>query len=250
MDLKERGFGSRRHPWEIARTKALKKILRLFLDDPGHKKLLDIGCGDAFVLKDLQDHFSFKQAEGVDVNLTRNEIQQFSCERPDVQLQNSYNNLSQYDVVLMLDVLEHIQNDKNFLQETTDRYLLDNGILLVTVPAFQFLFSMHDCFLGHYRRYTRYELITLIQDNLKILAGGYLFSTLLPVRLVTCLCERLFQCDNKQIKGAGHWNKGYVISNLATYFLTLENFVLIALSKRNIYIPGLSVWILCRKQPS
>lgn len=250
MDLKERGLGSRRHPWEVARARSLGKILRLFLDDPGHKKLLDIGCGDAFVLRTLQDDFGFQQAGGVDLSLTVREIQQFFRERPDITLQNNYNNLLQYDVVLMLDVVEHIRDDEKFIRESVDRYLSDNSLLLLTAPAFQVLFSAHDDYLGHYRRYTRSKIVALVKDNLEVLAGGYLFSTLLSVRLVMCLYERLFRRGVVAVKGVGDWNRGRIVSKLVTWFLTVENAVLIALSKRNIHIPGLSVWILCKKRAS
>lgn len=56
-DLKEQGTGLRRHPWEIANVKTLKRIFRLCIDDPAHKKFLDIGRGDAFVLNAIQYQF-------------------------------------------------------------------------------------------------------------------------------------------------------------------------------------------------
>jgi len=250
MDLREQGPGSRRHPWEVARARSLEKILRLFLSDATDKNLLDIGCGDAFVLRTVQDSFGFRRADGVDVNLTETQTHQFSRERPDIRLWNNYSNLSQYDVVLMLDVVEHVKTDKEFIQGIAGRHLSNDGVLLITVPAFQFLFSTHDRYLGHYRRYTRHEIITLVENDLEVLAGGYLFSTLLPIRLLTCMYEKLFQRNGVLKKGVGRWNGGHVISGFAAWFITFENSLLIALSRRNIYIPGLSVWIICKKRAS
>ena len=251
MDLKEQGSGSRRHPWEVARVRSVEGILWLFLDEPVHKRLLDIGCGDAFALGTIQDDFGFKRADGVDVNLTAEQMSQLSRERPGVRLHDSYNDLLHYEVMLMLDVVEHIRDDGAFIRDIVDRYLVNDGILLMTVPAFQFLFSAHDTYLGHYRRYTRHGMMTLAEGgNLEVLAGGYLFSTLLPVRLLACIYERLFRRGGTPGKGVGHWKRGDVISGVITRFILRENAVLIALSRRNIHIPGLSVWILCKKRPS
>lgn len=251
MDLKERGPGSRRHPWEVARVRSVEKILQPFLDDPAHKSLLDIGCGDAFALSAIQGDFGFRRADGVDVNLTAEQMGRLSRERPDIRLRNSYNDLLRYEVMLMLDVVEHIRDDGAFIRDIVDRYLVQDGILLITVPAFQSLFSSHDTYLGHYRRYTRRGMMTLAEGNgLEVLAGGYLFSTLLPVRLLVCIYERLCRGGGTPGKGVGHWKRGDVISGVITRFLLRENSVLIALSGRNIHIPGLSVWILCKKRLS
>ena len=66
------------------------------------------------------------------------------------------------DIVLAMDVLEHIQDDYSTLKEWKNT-LKPNGLLLITVPAFQHLWSSHDIFLGHHRRYNKKDISDLAQ---------------------------------------------------------------------------------------
>lgn len=67
-----------------------------------------------------------------------------------------------FDAVTVLDVLEHCDDDRLALAEIT-RVLTSDGLLIVTVPAFQWLWSGHDEALHHRRRYTRAGLLTLLE---------------------------------------------------------------------------------------
>lgn len=62
-----------------------------------------------------------------------------------------------FEVIIMLDVLEHIENDVACLSEAK-RVLRSDGLVLLTVPAHQFLFSGWDKALGHHRRYSKSRL--------------------------------------------------------------------------------------------
>ena len=66
-----------------------------------------------------------------------------------------------YDLVGLFDVVEHIEDDRAFLRRLW-KVLEDRGFLIITVPAFQFLWSDHDVNLHHYRRYTKKSLRTLL----------------------------------------------------------------------------------------
>ena len=68
--------------------------------------------------------------------------------------------LRHYDVVFLLDVLEHIRDDSEFLAAAL-RHLRDGGVVVVNVPAGRFLFSDYDRVQGHVRRYTRNSLARL-----------------------------------------------------------------------------------------
>ena len=76
-----------------------------------------------------------------------------------------------FDTIIYLDVLEHIKNDK---QEINKAYKLlkRSGTIIICVPAFQFLYSIYDKKIGHYRRYNKKNFIQLLKkcgiENYKI----------------------------------------------------------------------------------
>ena len=69
-----------------------------------------------------------------------------------------------YDIIICLSVLEHVEDDAQFLQSFFQR-LENNGYLIAQVPAFQELFSIIDEYYGHYRRYDYQQLICLLSEN-------------------------------------------------------------------------------------
>ncbi|HEX2608718.1 MAG TPA: class I SAM-dependent methyltransferase [Flavisolibacter sp.] len=80
-----------------------------------------------------------------------------------------------FDVILYIDVLEHIENDRQELKNAA-ALLNEKGVLIVLSPAFQFLFSEFDQSIGHYRRYAASELKQLTPPDLELLQLEYLDS--------------------------------------------------------------------------
>lgn len=80
----------------------------------------------------------------------------------------------------LFDVLEHIQTDVEFLQ-TIHRHLQPSGLLYLTVPAYEFLWSKDDTYAGHFRRYTTRSLSARLEEaGFKMIFCSYLFSFLVP----------------------------------------------------------------------
>jgi hypothetical protein len=95
------------------------------------------------------------------------------------------------DMILMMDVIEHVDDDVGFIRAYTDR-MPRNAVLLVTVPAFQFLWSGHDVFLEHKRRYTLASLHRTIDSaGLDVIRSRYFFSILFPAICAIRLRGRL-----------------------------------------------------------
>ena len=70
-----------------------------------------------------------------------------------------------FDKAIFIHVLEHIERDREALEKLHD-LLLPNGKVLIEVPALPFLFSVHDEMLGHFRRYTKSMLKSIVDaDN-------------------------------------------------------------------------------------
>jgi len=88
-----------------------------------------------------------------------------------------------YNLIIAADVIEHIKNDKKVLKIFFN-CLKKNGHLLITVPAFNFLFSSKDVALKHFRRYNKFNLKSLLKRYFKIKKLSYFnFFLFLPIAI-------------------------------------------------------------------
>jgi SAM-dependent methyltransferase len=213
-------------------------------------RVLDVGCGDGFICREVSRRSDVQAVDGVDVNLTEQEVDALRSKDDKVVYYNAYRDLppGRYNLVLLMDVLEHVREDSRFLAEIVDRYLEKGGHLIVTVPAFPFLYSRHDAFLAHYRRYARKQLVRLVRDaNLFCVRSGYLFLSLLPIRFAEVLRERITDGEREGIRGVGGWSSGKVLTLAVAAILRWENRLSLFLNSRGVRIPGLTVWAVCKK---
>jgi hypothetical protein len=87
-----------------------------------------------------------------------------------------------FDLMLFLDVLEHVADDHAFLKEMVGEALAPGGTIVVSVPAWQGLFGKHDEALKHYRRYSPRTLRAMLSNaGLEVTNSGGIFHTLLVV---------------------------------------------------------------------
>ncbi|MBW6504430.1 class I SAM-dependent methyltransferase [bacterium] len=214
-------------------------------------RVLDVGCGDGFICRELSRRSDVQVVDGVDVNLTEQEVDALRRKDDKVYYYNAYRDLDlgRYNLVLLMDVLEHVQEDNKFLAEIVDGYLAKGGNLIITVPAFSFLYSRHDVYLAHFRRYDRKQLVRLVKDsNLICIRSGYLFLSLLPIRLAEVLWERITDGERERSRGVGGWSSGKLLTLAATAILRCENRLSMFLNSIGVRIPGLTVWAVCRKR--
>ena len=98
------------------------------------------------------------------------------------------------DLVLMLDVLEHLDDDERAL-ETAWKALRPGGVILITVPAFAWLWSAHDVALGHRRRYVAGSLQARVMEaGFRVEHQSY-FNTLLFPAVVLARCWKRLRGD-------------------------------------------------------
>ena len=96
-----------------------------------------------------------------------------------------------FDVVTLLDVLEHIDDDRAAL-DAIHRRLAPEGLLLLNVPALSWLWSGHDVVLHHKRRYHLEPLLALLEERrFKILRASYWTTALLPLVMAQRLASKL-----------------------------------------------------------
>lgn len=244
MDLKEfNNTSATRHPWETARLKALAAILRPHLFEK--IKVLDVGCGDGFISTGLFSRLKAKKITAVDINLSDEQLQEFNQVADDITYTREIPDNAQFDLVLLLDVLEHVKDDAGFLAGIVDNQLQRSGRILITVPAFQSIYGQHDVNLGHYRRYRIQELKSLAESaGLCIISSGYLFASLLLPKYILCSLLKI----ERYSEGVGKWSGGSLLTQLLESLLNFDNRLLLSLSRVGIRIPGLTGWLLCEKQ--
>lgn len=177
LDL-EKNTSAFDHFWYRARRKLVDLILRKY----GIKKMLilEIGCGAGSQLETLSKNGN--KVVGSDINIKAlGEAKKRGFEVFYQDIEKDIESNLQYDVVCAFDVLEHIKNDEAVLKNIY-KLLKKDGFFIFTVPAFQSLFSSHDIYMNHRRRYSRKELKhKLLNNNFKPLDLYYWNSILFPL---------------------------------------------------------------------
>ncbi|GJQ57645.1 MAG: methyltransferase domain-containing protein [Candidatus Scalindua sp. AMX11] len=155
--------------------------------------ILDVGAGSGVFSKTILQNTDAKEAVCVDTGYSEErEVEWFGKKLRFAKAISKSN----ADLVLLVDVIEHVKNDTSFVKEYVDK--LDKGTtLFVSVPAYEFLFSGHDIFLEHYRRYTISSLETCLRlSGLTIVKTRYYFLTLFPLiatlRILTMIKIKVF----------------------------------------------------------
>jgi hypothetical protein len=250
MDLRETSSRTvNRHPWELARVTALQLIAKAYQIPQPETRILDLGCGDGFLIDTLCPEHTWP-IDAVDIHLTEEQLAVFSQARPRLTFHNSYQSIAgnQYGLFTLFDVLEHVEDDVNFLKETCAQFAAPKARMFCTVPAFPSLFCSHDTFLKHHRRYSRRDLqLVLTAAGLRVVASGYMFGSLLPARAFTVVQERLMGTSNS-CPGIGNWGHGHFLTSIIQSLLDADNRALLWLRGKGITIPGLTVWALCETQ--
>jgi hypothetical protein len=208
---------------------------------------LDYGCGDGYTGELVQDAFGSPQLVGVDAFFTAAACGVAPRAGGTVERANDPGRLGtrRFDLILLCDVIEHVADDVGLLCELRDAHLAPDGLVLVTAPAFQGLFSEHDRFLRHRRRYSLTDLRrALAAAGLTVVEDGYLFASLLPARLLATIADRTGR--SAQPRGIGAWRGGALLTGAVTAALRLDNALLLAARRCGITLPGLSAWALCR----
>lgn len=260
MDLRElkENKNAARHPWEIARLNVVDGLFKQHLPRLNqHFTLLDVGCGDTWFVEQMSVRYPNAKMAGVDIAFEPQLLAQLQQKFKNTNV-NVFSSLElakdfvgkKVDVVLLLDVIEHIEDDIAFLKwlQTFD-FITDETVFVITVPAYQKLFCSHDVFLGHYRRYTNTMLLNHTnQANLNAIGLGYFFTSLLFPRIIQVLQEKVMVKNaTHQTKGLADWQGQSVKNKIIATILFTDYKITNFLKKLGIKLPGLSNYVICKK---
>lgn len=173
------------HWWWRARRAVLTAELERLARQRPFPRILEVGCASGANLSLFARHGEVQALEpdaalrGSDSRILARPLDaSFEPERP-------------FDLVAMLDVLEHVEDRAAFLAQAR-RVLSPDGSLLVTVPAHSWLWTRHDEANQHLLRYSRGALRTELEDaGFRVARARLFFPSLVPAKLAVRLVEAL-----------------------------------------------------------
>ncbi|HEV7545634.1 MAG TPA: methyltransferase domain-containing protein [Reyranella sp.] len=233
MDLKEEdilGADIGRHWYYRAKAAALRRAV----GDLAPRRILDVGAGSGFFSRHLLAEAGAQSALCVDIG--------YPSERDDSVagkpvLYRRDTGPTDCDLVLMMDVLEHVDDDRGLLRHYAAK-VPSGAHFLVTVPAFGFLWSGHDVFLGHKRRYRLGEIEAVLRDaDLEVMRGSYYFGLVFPLAAAVRLATRNSGEPKSSLK-----KHGAITNSLLSAVCTAE----VPLFPIN-RLAGLSAFVVARK---
>jgi SAM-dependent methyltransferase len=185
------------HPIDQASRRGTIQQLRRFTRSP-ESSILEIGCSSGFLLRDLRTEFPLATLVGADV--VREPLFRLAKALPSIPLirfdllQNPLPK-SSFDAIVMLNVLEHIEDDERALRNVHE-LLKPGGVLVLEVPAGPCLFDSYDAELRHFRRYAASALAELLNEvGFEIVRRSHLGFVVFPgfaaVKLKSRLAERI-----------------------------------------------------------
>lgn len=174
--------------WFRAKRELLDMMLGQAAPSPSRQKVLSVGCGVGYDLDVM--------ARMGEVYVMDTEAKALQCIPDASVVQKKLGDICSggfddgfFDTIVAMDVLEHIEDDACAIAQIA-RMLRPGGSLVLTVPAFQFLYSAHDSSLGHKRRYSKPTLLKLLDSRFKVQKIGYWTGMLFVPLAIQRLIER------------------------------------------------------------
>jgi SAM-dependent methyltransferase len=179
------------HWWYVARRKILADLIAREANLPEGARILEIGCGTGHNFEMLK---GFGRLDALEVD---EEARAFASKRlghavGDAPLPGLAGVPDRtYHLIALLDVLEHVDGDQAAL-ESIGRKLASGGRILVTVPAYQWMWSAHDLAHHHKRRYSKRGLRRVAEAaGLRVRGIGYFNSLLFPLAAMVRIAGKI-----------------------------------------------------------
>ena len=208
------------HWWFEGRKFIIKSILANFLKNK-KKRILDYGCGVGINLDMLSKFgkvFYYDKSK-----LAIKYVKKNYRKRKDILRINDLTHFkNKFDLIVLTDVIEHIKNDKGVILKIFN-LLKNDGFVLITVPAFQSLYSSKDISLKHYRRYNKAGLFRLLNKNFNTIKFSYFnFILFIPISLFILFFKivKINFINNVEKK------PNFFLNKLAFYLFSFEGFLI------------------------
>lgn len=175
------------HWWHRQKRQVIHQLIKQSCPKPG--RVLDVGCGAGKLLEELE--LLSWQTEGIDTVLSQGRRRGLKLKKTNLQTQPLPYSKNHFDLVVCLDTLEHMNDDRRLMTEMA-RVAKPKGVIIISVPAYSWLFSYWDKMLGHFRRYSRKTLLRAVPKKfLQPVFISYFFSFLLLPAVIVRLVKAL-----------------------------------------------------------
>ena len=187
--------GDGQHPIDLASRRHARRVLRRRVrTDPAETVILEVGCATGFLVRELMNDWSGSLIIGSDY--IAGPLERLATDIPQVPLLRF--DLVQcplpsesVDAVVMLNVLEHIHDDRAAVCQVA-RVLKRGGTLVIEVPSGPHLYDAYDKFLRHYRRYRLDDVCRLVEAaGLRVVDRSHLGFFVYPAFAITKRRNRL-----------------------------------------------------------
>jgi len=224
--------------WYVGRLSIIDTYLREFARGKGPLRILNVGCGTGGtvpLLERLGQVCNIDVSEDAIAIMKQAGYEAFQVDGVDLPYPDG-----SYDLVVACDVLEHIDDDASALREWR-RVLRDGGGILLTVPAYQWLWSGHDVNLHHVRRHTAGSIRRLAKTaRLGLIKDSYAFLSSLPIVIGVRVLHKI-----RRTTSGSHVEVPALVNSTFIRLLRMEAFLL-----GHVRLPaGSSVVALLEKSP-
>lgn len=240
MDFNDYQAGLNKDYFWFQGKRDLIKILLQKLVLPENCKILNVGAGTG---EDVSVMNKFGSIYAIDINqdalnLIPNEL---VVDKKIMDVCNMNYSDNYFDVVLAFDVLEHLKNDQRAIQEIKRVLKKETGVFIFTVPAFNFMYSLHDEKLGHVRRYNKKMIKNLLSEYFNFMQLRYWFFLLFPFAFMQRMISKVFvkRTENNFSEG----KMPAFIDKIFYKILKFENFFI---SKNRKFPFGLTLYGICK----
>ena len=247
MDLKEleSGVNPSVHWYYQSKKVPLFKYFKKLHATQGKKiNVIDFGSGSGFFAYELLEAFPQAIDRVFLVDIGYSEEEMAATRGQQVEKVHFIPEGIEDSVVVMMDVLEHIEDDYAILEDIKKR-LGQNAHYFITVPAFMSLWSGHDVFLEHYRRYTIEMMEKTIRDaGLTPVKSRYFFGLLFPFVIIIRFVKKTLVKqgalkEKSELKLYPAWFNSFLV-----FMHKIERHTIFKFNK----LFGLSVFCICEKK--
>ncbi len=214
------------HFWFLQRKKVIKYIVNRFVSKTD--KIIEIGAGTGNVTRILKnDGYDISVGEIYVTGLKYAQTYGITnCYQFDL-LQTPF--VDEFDTICMFDVLEHLEDEKLTLNNVS-KSLKKNGKVILTVPAYNFLWNRDDAIAFHKRRYTKkYLKKVLIANGFEVIKVKYFFASLIPLLLLRRFLNRDDGSSIRDEEFNVDLKQSFLINSVLNIILSIEYFIFMIL---------------------